>query len=123
LGCALALLRRCAATTYIDLVRQAARHATMAEVELEDDTLRDARDDRADAMLRDLELQAEIWRRLNGEEERVVFQYSYEHECKPGEIAQIRPDLFTDAHAVSTIKERIKKRLSQDHVLHGLLRG
>lgn len=58
---------------------------------------------------------------LDSQEERIVFQASFEWDLKPKAIAERWPRLFSDARQVSRIKEYILRRLRQDEELRALL--
>jgi DNA-directed RNA polymerase specialized sigma24 family protein len=67
------------------------------------------------------ELYEYVLRNLNSAEERLVFRASIEWDLKPRIIAQRWPDLFQNPGAVSTVKERIFRRLQRDGELRALL--
>ena len=58
-----------------------------------------------------------IYGRLKDEEEKLVVYLSFELGLKPSQIAQRYPTLFSSAHQVSGVKEKIVLRLSKDPVL------
>ncbi len=57
---------------------------------------------------------------LNSLQERLVFRASFEWNMTPRMIAERWADVFTGAHQVSRIKERIIRRLKRDQVLKRL---
>ena len=117
LAAIMAMLRKVAATTRIDIARHEKRHA-LAE-EFSDEILAQRAADPPGAGP-DAELRAAIWRKLKDDLERLVFVYTYEHQCKPADIAHLFPDRFTNAESVSKVKERILKRLGDDNELRDL---
>jgi hypothetical protein len=55
--------------------------------------------------------------RLNDEQERVVFEATYQRGLPPREIQAERPDLFPDTRRVHRVKENLLKRLGRDPAL------
>ncbi len=58
---------------------------------------------------------------LNSPQERLVFRASVEWNLKPRMIAERWPDLFRSPEEVSTVKERLFRRLQRDPKLRALL--
>jgi hypothetical protein len=58
---------------------------------------------------------------LNGEAERVVVYSSFVMGLKPGDIYNLRQDLFTNVNDVYNVKRNVLGRLSRNQELRSLL--
>jgi DNA-directed RNA polymerase specialized sigma24 family protein len=67
------------------------------------------------------ELIDHVYSLLQGEQERLVFDLTYQFALPPREIVRRYPSHFTDVAEVNRIKERLKKRLQRDPRLHSYL--
>ncbi len=121
LAAVVGLLRRCTATAYVDQVRAAARQEQLlADIYYLESDATESVEAQTDQNWQRNQLRQAVWQRLNDEVERLVFTLTYQQDCTPAEIARLRPDHFVSAEAVSTIKERILKRLKRDEQLRQL---
>jgi DNA-directed RNA polymerase specialized sigma24 family protein len=67
----------------------------------------------------------QVWQKLEElcqtEQERVILRLSVVDDCKPKEIAELRPELFVDADDVYPIKRKLMERLRANEDLHRFL--
>lgn len=108
----LAFLRGCVRSVYIDRARRDQREQKgWGMMAIDDPPPAD----------REPSLLPRIYERLKDEQECAVVYQSFELGFKPQEIAARRPDMFSSAHEVSRIKERVISRLAQDPGLRSYL--
>jgi DNA-directed RNA polymerase specialized sigma24 family protein len=127
LGKLLAFFRRCTWNIAIDARRQWKRNETR-QAALEAIAMSPAanQDLAASAILERIaakEIYQSAVERLNGQEERLVFQASFEWDMKPAEIAKRWPHLFADVDQVYRLKENLLRRLRRDDHLQALWSG
>lgn len=122
----LAYLRRSAQSTAMDRSRQEKRRKAYEEAleQLHEWRPAGSQSPVAEQVLDEMasaELYEYVARNLNSSEERLVFRASIEWNLKPRMIAERWPDLFRSAEDVSTVKERLFRRLQRDGKLRTML--
>jgi DNA-directed RNA polymerase specialized sigma24 family protein len=122
----LAYLKRSAQSTSVDARRSEQRRQARAAAvrRLQESKAAESQISLARRVLDEIasaELYEYVTSSLNTSQERLVFRASVEWDLKPRVIAERWPDLFRDPAEVSTVKERIFRRLQRDGKLRILL--